>query len=497
MTDSTVATLKASLRGGLITPSDSGYDEARKVYNGMIDRRPKLIARCADVADVITAVNFARDNKLVVSIRGGGHNAGGLGVCDGGLVIDLSPMRYVRVDPKKKTVIAGGGALWGDVDHATHAFGLAVPSGIISTTGVGGLTLGGGIGHLTRQLRAHHRQSARRRDGAGRWQVRHRDAPRSTPICSGRCAAAAATSASSRRSCSRRTRSTPSTPGRCCGPSKTSVEVLQWYRNFIAKAPRELNGFFALLIVPPGPPFPEHLHHKKMCGVVWCYTGPLEKAEEVFKPIRAFKQAGARSGRPDSASGAPEHVRRALPAGPAVVLEGRLRERAERRGDRAARRCTAHACRRCTRRCTCIRSTARPARVKNDATPWGYRDAKWAQVIVGVDPDPANKDTITTGRRTTGTPLHPYSRRRRLRELHDGYHVQWSRAPLQQTLSDGRKIRSKVGLPTGEVPPPDHSTYDVLEPVFILLISKTPHAGLRAAGVPQSCREPHQKGLDP
>ena len=150
MTDSTVATLKASLRGGLITPGDSGYDEARKVYNGMIDRRPGLIARCADVADVIAAVNFARDSKLLVAIRGGGHNAGGLGVCDDGLVIDLSPMRYVRVDPEEEDRQAGGGALWGDVDHATHAFGLAVPAGIISTTGVGGLTLGGGIGHLTR-----------------------------------------------------------------------------------------------------------------------------------------------------------------------------------------------------------------------------------------------------------------------------------------------------------------------------------------------------------
>ena len=117
----------------------------------MIDRRPGLIARCADVADVQTAVNFAREQKLLVSIRGGGHNAIGLGVCDDGLVIDLSSMRYVRVDPKKKTVLVGGGSLWGDVDHATHPFGLAVPSGIISTTGVGGLTLGGGIGHLTRQ----------------------------------------------------------------------------------------------------------------------------------------------------------------------------------------------------------------------------------------------------------------------------------------------------------------------------------------------------------
>src|SRR6185369_12838151 len=146
-----IDSFKAALRGELIDPQSPNYDAARKVYNGMIDRRPRLIARCADVADVIASVNFAREQQLLVSIRGGGHNAGGLGVCDDGLVIDLSPIKYVRVDPAKRTVVAGGGSLWGDVDHATHAFGLAVPSGIISTTGVGGLTLGGGIGHLTRQ----------------------------------------------------------------------------------------------------------------------------------------------------------------------------------------------------------------------------------------------------------------------------------------------------------------------------------------------------------
>ena len=146
-----VTAFKASLRGELIEPGDQSYDAARKVYNAMIDRRPRLIARCVDVADVITSVNFGREQGMLVAIRGGGHNAGGLGVCDDGLVIDLSPMRFVRVDPRKRTVLAGGGALWGDVDHATHAFGLAVPAGIISTTGVGGLTLGGGIGHLTRQ----------------------------------------------------------------------------------------------------------------------------------------------------------------------------------------------------------------------------------------------------------------------------------------------------------------------------------------------------------
>src|SRR5262250_2729117 len=146
LTEAAIASLKSNTRGELIEPSDARYDEARKVYNGMIDRRPRIIARCVDVADVIAAVNFGRENKLLIAIRGGGHNAGGLGVCDDGLVIDLSPMNYVRVDPKKRTVLVGGGALWRDVDHATHGFGLAVPAGVISTTGVAGLTLGGGIG---------------------------------------------------------------------------------------------------------------------------------------------------------------------------------------------------------------------------------------------------------------------------------------------------------------------------------------------------------------
>ena len=151
LSEAAIAEFKASLRGEVIAPSDSSYDAARSVYNAMIDRRPRLIARCADVADVMTAVKFGREQSLLVAIRGGGHNAGGLGVCDDGLVIDLSPMSYVHVDPRKKTVLVGAGALWRHVDHATHPFGLAVPSGIISTTGVAGLTLGGGIGYLTRR----------------------------------------------------------------------------------------------------------------------------------------------------------------------------------------------------------------------------------------------------------------------------------------------------------------------------------------------------------
>src|SRR5271157_517867 len=127
LNEATIAAFRASLRGGLIEPGDPAYDAARKVYNAMIDRHPRLIARCADVADVMAAVNFAREQGLLLAIRGGGHNAGGLGVCDDGLVIDLSPMSYVHVDPRKKTVLVGAGALWRDVDHATHPFGLAVP----------------------------------------------------------------------------------------------------------------------------------------------------------------------------------------------------------------------------------------------------------------------------------------------------------------------------------------------------------------------------------
>src|SRR5689334_7803774 len=143
--------LSGALRGELIDPAHAGYDDARRLYNAMIDKRPGLIARCVDVADVIACVRFAAAEGVDLAIRGGGHNGGGLGSVDGGLVIDLSLQRGVRVEPGSRTVTVAGGALLGDVDHATQAFGLAVPAGIISTTGVGGLTLGGGLGYLTRR----------------------------------------------------------------------------------------------------------------------------------------------------------------------------------------------------------------------------------------------------------------------------------------------------------------------------------------------------------
>src|SRR2546426_2884267 len=289
LNEDSIADFKRNLRGRLIEPGDKDYDDARKVHNGMIHKRPRLIARCADVADVISSVNFGRENDLLVSIRGGGHNAGGLGICDDGLVIDLSPIKYTRVDPEARTVTVGGGCTWGDVDHATHVFGLATPSGIISTTGVGGLTLGGGIGHLTRKcglsidnllsadvvladgkfVKANAKENSDLfwaiRGGGGNFGVVTSFTFKLHPIDTVYA-------------------------GPMFWELSETEEVMKWYRDLIPAAPDDLNGFFAFLAVPPAPPFPEHLHRKKMCGVMWTYTGDLTKAEETFKPIRAFKK---------------------------------------------------------------------------------------------------------------------------------------------------------------------------------------------------------------
>src|SRR2546426_5857472 len=150
--ETAVQELVSRMRGELLRSGDAGYEQALRVYNGMIHKRPALIAHCVDVADVIAAVNFAREHELTLAVRGGGHSGPGLGTCDDGLVIDLSDMKGIRVDPSARTARVEGGCTWGEVDHATHPFGLATPSGFISTTGVGGLTLGGGIGYLARTL---------------------------------------------------------------------------------------------------------------------------------------------------------------------------------------------------------------------------------------------------------------------------------------------------------------------------------------------------------
>jgi FAD/FMN-containing dehydrogenase len=405
--DLDASALKTSMRGVLIQRNDEGYDAARKVYNGMIDRHPALIARCADAADVIAAVNFGRENDLLVSIRGGGHNAGGLGVCDDGLVIDLSLIRYVHVDPQTRTVRVGGGSVWGDVDHATHAFNLAVPSGIISTTGVGGLTLGGGLGYLTRKyglaidnliaadvvladgrmVRADASHNADLlwglRGGGGNFGVVTEFVYRANPVHT-------------------------LYGGPMFWELDRAGEVMQWYREFITQAPDDVNGFFAFLIVPPGPPFPEHLHNKNMCGIVWCYTGAMEMAEATFKPIREKFPPAL-----DFVGPIPHPALQSMfDALYAPGLQWYWKaDFVNELSDEAIERYIQHGSRLPTMQSTMhlypINGAAR--RVGRNDTAWSYRDATWAEVIVGVDPDPANRDLIVNWARKYWEDVHPYS----------------------------------------------------------------------------------------
>ncbi|MDX1415070.1 MAG: FAD-binding oxidoreductase [Candidatus Promineifilaceae bacterium] len=281
------ADFDARLRGQLIHPQDPDYEAARRVYNGMIDRRPQLIARCVDVADVVAAVNFARDNELPLAIRGGGHNVAGFGTCDDGLVIDLGPMKGIWVDPSRRRVLVQAGCTWGDVDHATHAFGLATPGGLVSTTGVAGLTLGGGIGHLSRKygLSCDNLLSAQVVTADGR--ILTASAEENADLFWGLRGGGGNFGLVTSFEFQLHPVSTI-----LGGPIFYALDkrdaALRLYRDFIADAPQELGAFFAFLKIPPGPPFPEHLHNQTVCGIICCYAGSLEEGEEIVKPLLEF-----------------------------------------------------------------------------------------------------------------------------------------------------------------------------------------------------------------
>jgi FAD/FMN-containing dehydrogenase len=399
--------LQPKLRGKLIKPADADYDAARKVYNAMIDRRPRFIARCVDVADVIACVNFARENKILLSVRSGGHNAGGLGVCDDGLVIDLSGIKYTRVDPVARTITVGPGCTWGDVDHATNVFGLATPSGIISTTGVGGLTLGGGIGHLTRKcgLTIDNLVSADVVLADGRFVKTSVDKnPDLFWALRGGGGNYGVVTAFTFR--------LHAISNLYAGPMLYHLEdaeaVMKWYRDFLPSAPDDLNGFFAFLTVPPGPPFPENLHLKKMCGVVWTYAGDLSKAESVFTPIRSFKSPAL-----DLVGPLPHPALQSMfdpiyPPGHQwywradffnEISDAAIRQHLRFAAELPTWQSTMHM----------YPIDGAAGRVAKSDTPWNARDARWASVIVGVDPDPANKDKITAWTKAYYDAVHPYS----------------------------------------------------------------------------------------
>jgi FAD/FMN-containing dehydrogenase len=406
--EAAVEQFKGTLRGELLQPGDEGYDEARKVYNAMIDKRPRMIARCSDVADVISCVNFARENDVLLAVRGGGHNGGGFGVADEGLVIDLSAMRGVRVDPDAQTVRVEGGARWGDVDHATHAFGLAVPTGIISTTGVAGLTLGGGHGYLARKygltidnlleadvvladgrlVKASEQENEDLfwaiRGGGGNFGVVTSFLFRGNPVSTVYA-------------------------GPMLWELDQAEEILRWYREFSPQAPEDMYGFFAFLTVPPAPPFPEHLHGKKMCGIVWCYSGAMEGAEEAFRPIRqqvgpaAFEFLGPM----------PLPVLNSLfdalyPPGLQQYWRGDF---VTELSDEAIAMHLRYGSEVPTMHSTMhlYPIDGAPHRVGRHETAFSYREATWSAVFFGVDPDPTNNERIISWTREYFDAVHPYS----------------------------------------------------------------------------------------
>ena len=403
----TVDLLRSVLRGPVLLPDSPGYDETRKLYNAMIDKKPSVIARCNDVADVISAIKFGHENSLTVAVRGAGHNGGGLGSVDNGLMIDLSLMRGVRVDPETRTAQVAGGAQLGDVDHATHAFGLAVPAGIISTTGVGGLTLGGGIGHLSRKYGltidnllsvdvvladgSFVTASADKnkdlfwavRGGGGNFGVvtsfTFRLHPVSTVVA-----------------------------GPTFWPIGDAAEVLKFYREFIVKAPQELNGFFGFLTVPNVPPFPEELRLKKVAAVVWCYLGSPQEAEKLLAPFRKVGKMAMYG-----LQSMPYPTLQTLFDGiypPGHQWYWRA-DFVKEINDKAVELHVKNGNKLPTPGSTMhlypIDGAA--SRGSNKDTPWAYRDGKWAEVIVGVDPDPAKAKIIKDWSISYWEDLHPYS----------------------------------------------------------------------------------------
>ena len=381
--------LGADFKGEVIGPDDAAYEEARQVYNAMIDKRPALIVRCATPDDVAKVVAFARDREVPLAIRGGGHNGAGLGTVDDGVVIDLSPMKDIQVDPEARTVRVGGGCTWGEVDAATGEHGLATPSGIISTTGVGGLTLGGGLGHLTRKfgLAIDNLLEAEMVLASGERVTANADENPDLywAIRGGGGNFGVVTSFLFRLH----------EVGTIIGgptfwPVEQGAEVLSAYRDFIPNAPRELNGFFAFATVPPGDPFPEEIHLRKVCGVVWCYVGGEEDAAKAMAPLL---------------EALPEPLLHGVQPMPHAALQGAF-DGVYPKGDQWYWRAdfvneipdeavAIHA--KFGEEMPTMQSTMHLYPIDgavhdldSSDTAWSYRDAMWGAVFAGVDNDPAN-----------------------------------------------------------------------------------------------------------
>jgi FAD/FMN-containing dehydrogenase len=407
LSEEAVKGLRAQFRGQLIQPGDRDYDQARRVYNAMIDKHPALVARCVDAADVIAAVAVAREQRLAVAVRGGAHNGPGFGTCDGGVVVDLSPMRGVRVDPAEKTVRVGGGCVWGDVDHATHPFGLAVPAGFVSSTGVGGLTLGGGIGYLARRygLTVDSLLSVDMVLADGRFVTagpkRHADL--FWAVRGGGGNFGVVTSFLFRAHPVQMVYGGP-----ILWPLEKAAELLRFWQDFVLAAPEDFNGWFGILTVPPVPPFPEEHHLKKMGVVVCCYTGSLPEADAAFKPLRGFSPPAIDFAGPIPLPALQSLFDPLLPAGMQWYWRADFVDRYD---DRAIELVVEHGAKTPTllSQMHIYPIDGAAARVGKTDTAWAYRGVNFSHVISGVDPDPANNERMIGWAKEFWQALHPYS----------------------------------------------------------------------------------------
>jgi hypothetical protein len=408
MNDQAISTLQQSVHGRLIGRNDSDYDDARALYNGMIDKRPLLIARCVDVADVITAVNFGRDQELLIAIRGGGHNGPGLGSCDDGLVIDLSMMKSVRVDPASQTVRVDPGCTSADVDHATHAFGLAVPFGIVSSTGVAGLTLGGGTGYLTRKygltidnlieadvvladgsfVTASENQHSdlfwALRGGGGNFGVVTSILFEAHPVSTVYA-------------------------GPIFWEATHAKEVMRAYRDFLPTTPEELGTFVGLKSVPSTDPFPKDYWGKRACAVISCYNGAAEEGEKLMAkllnsvPPPIFNWMGAMPFPSIQMLFDPF-----FPKGLQWYWKGDF---VKSLPDEAIDTHIAQAAMAPSELCLTHLYPIDGAvhRVPKEATAWNARDATWSMVIAGIDSDPRQAEALKSWGRAYWKAVHPFN----------------------------------------------------------------------------------------
>lgn len=403
----TPESLRESVRGEVVTPDDAAYEAARAVYNAMHDRRPAAVVRCVDSGDVMAAVAFARDEGLELAIRGGGHSVPGFGTCDGGIVIDLSPMRHVRVDPASSRARAAGGATWGDMNHATGAFGLATTGGIISTTGVAGLTLGGGIGYLCRShgLSTDNLVSADVVTADGRQvtasDFQHEDLFWALRGGGGNFGVVT--------SMEFQLHPVDQIVG---GPIFYEVEdapaVMALYSDYIEQAPEELGAFFAWQIAPPLPFIPEDRVGDLFCVMVTCWAGPAEEADAVLKPFLDVAPVKAQHVGPMPYAALNSAFDGLVPAGLQHYWKADF---VTDLSDDAIAAHLEHG-----RRTPVVNSTMHlysingaVHRVGPEDTAFGHRDKKFAAVIAGMWPDPAHNDANISWVRDYYAAIHPHS----------------------------------------------------------------------------------------